>query len=244
MDETQLRPATASEPSSNAQTKKGRTTSFEKWSNDGSSNFEVVADYDDDYDGYQKRAKSPLSGNTWATRIQKKKGMNPFVECMDYEQRLNMERQWLLEEDGVYMDEKKKDLKHYTVQNHIDLDIAEGDDLYEKNVFFGHYSMGMHEKKLGQKIRSRPEKGDLSRSKSSSGGKRNTTSKKGEHVKEKNNPSIAIQIKSLHKELETSAHSAVRVFKDPEVAPKKAPVVTDGFKDMFRRTLTTKIPGD
>jgi len=212
-------------------------SSLEKWSSDGNSSFDM-ADFDDfdvDSNGDPNRNMSPLGG-TW-TRAQKheKKGKNPFVECQDHEQRLTLERKWLLEDDGLYMQEKKKDLKHNAIHKYIDLKWQDVDDLYQKSVFYGPYSMSMQENKTGHKAGVRLEKPEVS-GKGGATGKRNGGSKKGESAEVLAHQTSAVQVKALQRQLEKSTGQ----FSEQE-APKKVlqPTTTlslsSGLKDLFRR---------
>lgn len=205
-------------------------------STDEASSFDV-ADCDE-YDIDDPRRKSPLSG-AWVTRVQKheKKSKNPFVECMDREQRLTMERQWLLEDDGCYMQEKKKDLRHNATHNRINLAWQESDDLYEKTVFYGSYSMNMYEKKLGQKIRGahRVERPELVRS-SAGRGKRSGTTKKGDSAEVLSKNKSALQ--GMLNDLEGSAKSLERHVNGEEQAKDKKK--KKGFKEVQRRISLSK----
>lgn len=228
-------------PPSQLRRRKGRGQSMEhELGRVGDLDMADNDEFDGEPGGELKRAMSPLGAAWTGTRAQKheKKSRNPFVECMDREQRLTMERQWLLEEDGMYMQERKKDLKHYRVQNKIDVQEEDDDTLYEKAVFYGPYSMNMHDKKMGHKLRVRLDRPELTRSKHQ--GKRSSTAhKKGDTAESLHHPTSALQVKALNRELETSAKNVERQFegegKQQPQKKKKAHA-----KDNSRRNSTSK----
>jgi len=197
-------------------------------SNDGNSSADV-GDLDEwSTHGIidQKRGEK---GRGWAQKNEKK-SKNPFVEFEDREQRLIQERQWLLEADGLYMLEKKKDLRHNKTQDRIDLEGQEQEKLYEGRTLYGPHSMKMQEKK-GNKIEiklAKPAANAHSKTASrvsSAGGSRGARgsgkkSKKGESADASIDTSI-LKIKMLKKELEFSGNAAERVVFEEEREKKK-----------------------
>lgn len=190
---------------------------------------------DGEGDSEARRQKSPVGGS-WASRVQhmkhEKKSKNPFVECMDREQRLREERSWLLEEDGTYMDEKKKDMKHHRVQNRKDLANQDKDQLYANTVLYTPYSKTMMEKRLGYKIKIRLECADHGKK-----GKRGNANKQSESVQAGSRPPGAHQVKALRQYLESSNLSLRSEFTDDKKQKKK------GAKDVLSDSLQKELKG-
>jgi hypothetical protein len=207
-------------------------------SHDGSCSYDQY-DYIEFDDG--ARASSPIE-YTGASRAQKheKKSKNPFVEFETREKRLMQERQWLLEEDGLYMQEKKKDLRHNRVQNYINRNVQDGDELYEERVFNGPMSRFMREKKHGNTIRLDPHALSMSSSLGSSR-KRNNANKRGEAAQEAVADPSSGQVKALQQQLEEAmrkaGHFDAEDGKKKQKDLKQRKGTLDHFKELFQVSL-------
>lgn len=215
-------------------TSSARASSMEKWSNDGSCSYDafdyVEMDPDDAF------GKSPVLGGTWVNRPHKHdtKCRNPFVEFETHEQRLIQERQWLLEEDGNYMHEKKKDLKHNKVQNRMDLGWHSPLALYECRMLYGPYSMDMKEQKYGKQKLIKPKN-----DKSAGMRKRNSSNKRGDVVEVYADPSN-MEIKGCQKRLEASMQQCG--YQSEETLRKEAKIRSDTL-DVFRQAFQVSSGG-
>lgn len=80
------------------------------------------------------------------------KARNPFIEYEDREKRLMRERRWL-QEDSDYLEAKKEDLRHGTLLNHLSLQVDSQQDLYEKRIFYGPYSVKLKASQANRSFR-------------------------------------------------------------------------------------------
>jgi len=216
-------------PSSQTAGRAGRFTSLDFDDRSVSnSNWDDYDEFDGDVSGH---SRSKLDGAHYK-RAQKgdKRSKNPFVEFEDREKRVILKRQWLLEEDGAYMQERKKDLKHNHIQKHMDVETQEADDLYDGRVFWGPLSIN---------IRSRPGPGDRPAAiqRDVSRGKRNPMTKKGDSAdvfKTRAQSLSCVGATLKVKELQRKIEDLKRHVEDDE--PTKLEKKMEKAKDFFRRT--------
>lgn len=111
--------------------------------------------------------QSPAGKQTLRPNAKRKAGAaaararNPFIEYEDREKRLAQERQWL-QEDSVYLDERKEDLRHGAKMRQLATRCSTDEELYENRMFWGPYSVRMRAtkgKSLGRECSPPPVQG-------------------------------------------------------------------------------------